>query len=296
MDVLCRNSFRDSAVSLWGGDVSITDVFLRFVLITVLLSVTNAGAAEDGGDAHKGWQVTTGAGLFVAPAFVGAKNYSLYAVPDLRVTYDNTFFVNIKDGIGYALINQDGWRIGPVVTYTFKRSEKNGGSVFRISGDGKSALQGMGDVPGTVSPGGFAEYSLDRYKFRLHVQKGVTGHEGLVAEGKASYNGIVKFDGPPLIYSFGPHVRFGDRNYTNAYWGVSSEQSQRSGLEQYHAESGITTFGASAFALMSLTKAVSLSLIAGLDQLGPPAAHSPLVRVRGAETQVMGGLFIGYKF
>ena len=47
---------------------------------------------------------------------------------------------------------------------------------------------------------------------------------------------------------------------------------------------------------MSLTKAVSLSLIAGLDQLGPPAAHSPLVRVRGTETQVMGGLFIGYKF
>lgn len=258
--------------------------------------MAHAGAAEYGDNAQKEWKVSTGAGLFVAPAFTGARSYSLLAVPDLRIVYKDIFFTNIKDGIGYALVHQDGWHAGPVVSYTFRRSEKAGGSIFQIAGSENNALQGMGDVPGTVSLGGFAEYSLKRYKLRLHVQKGVTGHEGLVAELKASYGGALKFYGPPIIYSFGPHIKFGDSKYTNAYWGVTSEQSVRSGLDQYHADGGITAFGIGGFAMIPLTDAISISLITGFDRLGPPVAHSPLVRFRGSENQAMGGVFISYGF
>jgi len=262
----------------------------------MLLPAAHGRATESGEEAQKGWKVSVGGGLIVAPAFSGARNYSLLAVPDLRVTYRDLFFANVKDGIGYAVVNGDRWRVGPSVTYSFRRSEKEGGSIFQIAGSRNNALQGMGDVPGTVSLGGFAEYSLQPYKLQLHLHKGITGHEGLVGEGRASYAGALKFAGPPLIYSFGPHIKFGDRAYTNAYWGVTPEQSARSGLEQYHAAVGVTAYGMACFAMTPLTKAVSVSIVAGFDRLAPLVAHSPLVRTRGAANQTIVGLFASYGF
>ncbi len=273
-------------------------IFFRASLVLIILVLSEQGYAAEPvqRESQKEWKVSAGAGLIVAPAFTGARNYSLLAVPDLRVTYKDLFFANVRDGIGYVAVNNDRWRLGPVVSYTFKRSEKDGGSIFRIAGGGKSALQGMGDVDGTVSLGGFVEYSLKPYKVQLRLHKGVTGHEGFVAEGRASYGGVLTRNGPPLIYSFGPHIKFGDQKFTNAYWGISPEQSARTGLEQYHAAAGITAYGINAFALMPLTKSVSVSLIAGFDRLPSPVANSPLVKVRGAENQAIGGLFVSYGF
>ena len=272
--------------------------FLLLVLfISVLIPQTQATAVEPEADEmQKEWKISVGAGLIVAPAFTGAKTYNLLAVPDVRVTYTDIFFANIKDGVGYAVIHSGGLRVGPVVTYTFSRSEKDGGSPFRVAGASSAALQGMGDVPGTVSLGGFAEYSLKPYKVTLRLHKGISGHEGVAGEAGVSYGGTLTRNGPPLVYSVGPHVKFGDQHYTNAYWGVTPEQSLRSGLEQYHADGGITAYGVNAFALVPWTKAVSFSVIAGFDRLAPPVANSPLVRVRGSENQALGGLFLSYGF
>ncbi len=277
--------------------MQVSRLLILCLVLVVLLPTTPSHAAESRDEAlQKDWRVSVGAGLIVAPAFTGSRDYSLLAVPDFRVAYKDLFIVNIRDGINYAVINKDGWRIGPVAVYTFPRSEKNGGSVFRIAGGDKNALVGMGDVPGTFSLGAFVEYSLMPYKFRLHLYKGVTGHEGVVAEGKVTYGGRFKLVGTPLTYTFGPHIRFGDQAYTNAYWGINPEQSERSGLQQYHADAGIISYGVSGLAQMSLTKSVYVSMIAGFERLGTPAAHSPLIRIRGSENQAMGGLSVSYGF
>jgi MipA family protein len=279
------------------SEMQIVRFLLLVLFISALIPQSHATAAEPEADKiQKEWQLSAGAGLIVAPAFTGAKTYNLLAVPDIRITYTDIFFANIKDGVGYAVIHSDGWRVGPVVTYTFSRSEKDGGSPFRVAGGNSNALQGMGDVPGTVSLGGFAEYSLKPYKVALRLHKGVTGHEGVVGEAGVSYGGTVTHNSPPLIYSVGPHVKFGDQNYTNAYWGITPEQSLRSGLEGYHAAGGITAYGIKAFAMVPWTKAVSFSVIAGFDRLAPLVANSPLVRVRGSENQALGGLFLSYGF
>ena len=271
-------------------------LILNFALLIMVAPAIGQADEPSEQEQKKDWQLSAGAGLIFAPAFTGARNYNLLAVPDLRVAYKELFFANVRDGAGYAVINRDGWRIGPVVTYTFSRSEKDGGSVFRIAGDGKNALQGMGDVAGTVSVGGFAEYSQKPYKIQLHLHKGVTGHEGVVVEGRASYGGVIKLNGPPLIYSFGPQIKAGDQKYTNAYWGISPEQSLRSGLERYHADGGVVSYGVNAFALMKLTKTVSVSAIAAFERLAPVVVNSPLVRSRGSDNQALLGLFVSYGF
>ncbi|MFZ4858402.1 MAG: MipA/OmpV family protein [Desulfuromonadaceae bacterium] len=277
--------------------MNIARFLLLVLLIFAMIPQNHASAAEsEANEIQKEWKISAGAGLIVAPAFTGAKTYNLLAVPDVRVTYKDLFFANVKDGVGYALIHSGGWRVGPVVTYTFSRSEKDGGSPFRVAGGSSNALQGLGDVPGTVSLGGFVEYSLKPYKVKLNLHKGITGHEGVVGDAGISYGGALTHNGPPLIYSFGPHIKFGDQKYVNAYWGISPEQSLRSGLEPYHADGGITAYGVNFFAMVPWTKAVSISVIAGFDRLAPPVANSPLVRVRGSENQALGGLFLSYGF
>ena len=269
---------------------------LSLVLLLLVKIPPAAGATAAQERASKDWRVSIGSGLLVAPAFTGARDYSLLLVPDLRVTYKDLFFANVRDGIGYALLHEGGWRVGPVVTYTFAREEGEGGSIFRIAGRSSDALQGMGDVDGTASLGGFAEYSLSPYKLRLHLQQGITGHQGVVGEFKISYGGALTYNGPSLIYAFGPHIKFGDQRYLNAYWGITPEQSVRSGLETYSTDAGLISYGLNGFARLPLTGSFSASLLIGFDRLAPPVADSPLIRVRGAENQVMGGLFISYGF
>jgi outer membrane protein len=272
-------------------------IIAAYLFVLCLLPTAHGRSAEsDERDTQKEWKVSAGGGLIFAPAFTGAKEYSLMAVPDIRVTYKNLFFANIRDGIGYAVFSQDGWRIGPLATYTFRRSEKRGGNIFQIAGSRNDSLRGMGDVPGTFSLGGFVEYSRAPYKFQLNMNEGVTGHHGLTAEARASYGGTLTYGGPPLIYSFGPHIKFGDRTYTNAYWGVSSEQSARSGLALYRANAGITAYGINGFAMFPLTKSVSISVIAAFDRLAPPVTSSPLIKSRGSQNQALSGLSVSYMF
>jgi outer membrane protein len=271
--------------------------FCILCLLLTVFPVTDGNAADDSaGAAHKDWRVSAGAGLILAPSFTGARDYSFFAVPDIRVAYKDRFFANVRDGIGYAVVREEGLYIGPVVSYDFSRTEKNGGSVFQLAGGRNNGLQGMGDVPGTVSLGVFAEYNLQPYKFKLQVNKGVTGHEGVLAEAKVLYGGVLTYNGPPLIYAFGPHVKYGNQTYTNAYWGVSPEQSARSGLEQYHANAGIISYGVGGFALLPVTKTISVSLFAGYDRLAPPVSNSPLVKVRGSENQAATGVTVNYGF
>lgn len=270
---------------------------IGILAMALLFSVSHLYTAEAvEGTPQKEWKNSAGVGLILAPAYTGARGYSFLAVPDIRFAYKDLFFANVRDGVGYAAINQDGWRVGPVVTYTFSRREKNGGTVFQLAGSRNNSLQGMGNVPGTFSLGGFAEYSLQNYKLRIQVNEGVTGHEGVSGEAKITYGGTISYNGPPLIYAIGPHVKYGNAVYTNAYWGVTPEQSAHSGLEQYTADGGITAYGFGAFTMLPLTKSVSISFVAGFDRLAPPVTHSPLVRVRGSQNQAMSGLSISYGF
>ena len=272
----------------------------RLLLCTMLIAAMTAMpayAAETGSrESQKEWNISAGAGMILAPSFTGARTYSLLSVPDVRVAYKDLFFVNVRDGVGYALIHSDGWRVGPVATYAFRRSEKDGGSAFQVAGSKHSALQGMGDVPGTLSLGGFAEYSFKPYKVILNLHKGVNGHEGLVTEARIRYGGALTGNGPPLIYSFGPHVTFGDQKYINAYWGITPEQAARTGLNENHSGAGITAYGVGGFAMLSLTKSVAVSVIAAVDRLAPAVADSPLISVCGSANQAMFGLSLGYEF
>jgi len=126
--------------------------------------------------------------------------------------------------------------------------------------------------------------------------EGINGHEGFVGEAEFNYKGqatIGKYRG---FFSIGPRVRFGDSTFTSAYFDVNTAQSLASGLSQYDADGGITSYGLQSSILVPLSQQTSLIGYLRYDRLTGDVADSSLVQERGSENQFTAGVFLGYKF
>ncbi len=274
--------------------VTVTPRIIRTVLSSLLLAAAPSLAlAQAGPDTDRpdregpatDWTFTIGAAGIYTPDFLGSEDYSLVPVPDLKIEYKDAFFASFFDGVGYNVLNSGGWRAGPVVKYAFGREE-----------DDNDALKGLGDIDGTVEIGGFLEYELEPFSAKLELRQGVNGHEGLIGEVGLNYSNAVDLFGPPVFFSFGPRLSFGDESYNSAFFGIDGTQSASSGLARYDAEAGIVSYGIGGFAMMPVTDAISINLFGGYDRLGSQGADSPLVAERGSENQFMVGFGVSYRF
>ncbi|RZV42412.1 MAG: MipA/OmpV family protein [Acidimicrobiales bacterium] len=244
---------------------------------------------------NDGWEVSIGGGAIYTPQYLGDDDYALNLVPSIRVNYEDKFFASVEGGVGYSLINSEIFRAGPLAQIVFGRDE-DGGGPFRISGDDSADLIGLGDVDTGVELGGFAELDLGNVTSSLKVGKAISAHEGFVAELGISYKGTLQFNGPPLIYSIGPRLNFGDADYSNTYFGVTQAQALASGLPEYEAEGGITSYGLSGTAIMPLTDSAAMTFIASYTRLIGDVADAPLVQQRGSEDQAFAGAIFSYAF
>lgn len=240
------------------------------------------------------WKFTLGAGVMYMPAFVGSKDYQLIAMPNIKLEYKDRFFASPLE-TGFNIIDSEEWRAGLIMKFDFGRSEDDD-NPFRIAGKKTSALRGMGDLDATPELGGFVEYKHEPFSYALELRQGVSGHEGLVGEMSVNYTGFTEQFGKPIMYAFGPRATFADSTYNNAYFGINSSQSTNSGLARYTADSGLVSYGISAFAVMHISDSISLGVFGGYDRLGSEAADSPLIKERGEENQFMGGIRLSYEF
>ncbi len=212
-------------------------------------------------------------------------------VPDIKVEYGDRFFASLFEGIGYNLVNSDGWRAGPIMKLGFGRQEDDS-NPFRVAGKKSNALKGLGDVDNTIELGGFVEYSYEPFTASLELRQGVGGHNGLIGEASLNYTGSLG----PIFFGLGPHATFGDKTYNNAFFGINSVQSSRSGLTRYSADLGLVSYGVGIFAATHVSDSVTLGVMGGYDRLGSEAADSPLIKQRGQKDQLSVGLRLSYEF
>ncbi|NNL88592.1 MAG: MipA/OmpV family protein [Marinicaulis sp.] len=245
----------------------------------------------------KGWRLGVGAGSRFAPSYVGDDAYRMSLLPSIQVKYGDRFFASIENGVGYNIVNSDGFRTGPIARIRFGRDE-NGSQPFAIAGDATTDLIGLGDVGATAELGGFFEYKINSLKVGLEARKGANGHKGAVIDASLRYGGRSFVFGPPLIYSFGPRVTVVDNNYHSTYFDVDASQSIASGLPIFDANGGIHSYGFGATFILPITRDDKLSAViaAGYDRLAGDAAISPLVQQRGSRDQISTGLFFSYWF
>lgn len=269
-------------------------------IITILAVLSETASSAEATEYRpkpkdNGWSLYIGGGTFIAPTYSGDDDYAVMAVPYVRVTNGDKFFASIQEGAGYALINQDGFKAGPLATIDFGRDE-NGSSPFRISGNESTDLSGLGNINATIALGGFAEYKLDKVKIKAKVGQSISSHKGLTGQIGVDYNTTVMGFGPPLIIAIGPRLKIADKNYLQAYYGITTLQATSSGLSQNEAKSGIYSYGIGGNLLMPLTQKSALSVFGSFDHLTGSAGQSSLVTERGHRDQFFGGISAAYKF
>jgi len=255
--------------------------------------------AEDGPPPKPDWDFQVGGGTIYTPAFVGSKTYQLLLVPELRIAYKDKFFASEEEGVGYNLLNRDGWRAGPLLRYEFGRNE-NGSNPFRIAGPKSDALQGLGSVSDTIELGGFTEYTWKDWSARIELLQGVNGDKGFLSNLSINYSTDISHhfykEGPPLIVSIGPVATLVDGTYNQAYFSVNSTQSANSGLPEYNAGGGLLSYGIAAIAIIPIAEKITCTIVGGYDRLSGDAADSPLVTQRGSPNQATISIYFTYEF
>lgn len=264
--------------------------------IAVLMAVGVADGALAQDEKREGWSLNIGAGALVAPTYDGDDDYRLSLLPNVQLSYGDSFFASVQEGVGYRWINTDELKAGPIGRIKFSRDE-DGDQTFAVTGEDTDDLRGLGDVDTSIELGGFIDYEIGALTLGFEARQAVSGHDGFVVDVDARWSGRSMAFGPPIFWSVGPRAKFVGESYNEAYFGVTPAQSLASGLPVYDADGGLHSYGLGASAVYPLTRdrAWALVAVAGYDRLAGDAESSPLVRERGSPDQLSVGLFLSHR-
>lgn len=230
------------------------------------------------------WTFDIGPGVVVAPWFEGGAFYRVLPVPNLDLRYRrDTFFLSARDGVGATMLDEAGFKVGPILRYRFPRNEWNG-----------PGLYGTGTVPFTVEGGGFLRYDLPWLAAKIELRRGLGGSNGLVFD--ALIDGKMRL-GDSLFLSGGPRLSVTDATFNQAYFGIDATQSANSGYAQYYPAAGLRSVGVGASVLWRLTDKLSLVAFGSYNYLGDVAGNSPLVQgPAGSRNQFVAGSALSWRF
>jgi len=73
---------------------------------------------------HGKWGLLAGAGAFATPKYSGDDNYRVLALPFLRGSYGDNFYVSVPEGANYDIYKKDGLRIKAKAGIAFPLNSK----------------------------------------------------------------------------------------------------------------------------------------------------------------------------
>ncbi|MEM9101715.1 MAG: MipA/OmpV family protein [Pseudomonadota bacterium] len=240
------------------------------------------------------WGYSLGLGSLYAPSYLGDDEAQISALPNFRISYGDTFFASLGEGIGYKLALSDNWKIGPIIKYDFGRDE-TGSNPLTLDEDNTDLL-GLGDIEGTPEAGLFIENSFFGITTKVEVRQGIGGHESVVGEASISYQGITRLGRQAIMYSLGPEVKYLSQEYAGRYFNVNAEQSIASGLNQYNIDQEALIMGVKANLIFPHSRHLASIIFANTAELDDTLAQSSLVTERGDKSQTTLGYFLNYTF
>lgn len=231
------------------------------------------------------WYVKLGGEAFVAPRYQGDNAYMFSGKPLISIgkSDQGVRFSSRNDNPAVSVYENGGFRTGIV-----------GKLILPRDGDTDDDLKGMDPVRFGGELGGFAElYPTDWMRIRAEVRQGIRSHDGIVADIAADAFADVT---DTVRVSAGPRVSFATEGYMDAFYGVDSKASMKSGLSKYKADGGVQSAGLGAAVNWKATEKIDTSLFAEYTRLMGPAADSSLVKERGNENQFVLGVSATYRF
>lgn len=248
--------------------------------------------------ANDKWDISLGAGIMTAAEYEGSNNYETKAVPSFEITYDDTYYLSMENGLGMNFYQTESLNISGGISMTGGRDEKD-----------SSHLADLGDIDSTAAANLNFEYNLDLITPHLNVVKHLGESKGTeVTIGVSTYIPVGLLTGTLSHYDVemansdlevGPAIfadlstTWADNKYNNTFFGVTDAQAAKS---KYNAEkigSGFKAVNLDLGLNVPLNANWSLDTMISYSKLLGDVADSQLVR---EDDSIMGGMFVKYKF
>ncbi len=227
---------------------------------------------------------SVGLGVGAVPDYLGSQNYKATFIPYFNAALDANRYVRLRGTTLEAnLLGDKTWLFGPVVQFRpdpFNNVKNN--QVDRLNGPGSA-----------LNLGGFVGAQFDAWDLRLQVVGDVKGNQGALGTLGGGYT--LAFD-PTLKLRLGLETSYGSDDYMNAYFGVNSANSRRSGLKTYDAEAGFRDVGLNAKLTYDWTRDWTLTANAAYMRLVGDADSSLTSGDVGSKGQFFSAILAIYHF
>lgn len=227
------------------------------------------------------WEGSIGAGVLYAPDYLGSDDYDTTLWPSLKLSYGDTLSINSFSGIEWHAIRNSGWTISPFVGYTFGRDNKGDISAFE-------------KVDGGATLGVRVGYAQREWHYSVAVSTPITGDvDGAEFEAAAAWRTPLS---ERLFFSLSPSVHYSNEKWTESMFGVSAQDSLRSGIAPYNPDGGYWRLGLGSSLTYALTPEWAATGFVGTSYLTGNASDSPIVDDLGSEWQTITGVSLSYRF
>lgn len=222
-------------------------------------------------------QVILGGGVMVAPEYEGSDKFSIVPVPLLSFSFNESINVDPM-GLEFTVFRRDNLSFKLSGQYERGRSE-----------DDSDYLEGMGDIDGGTKIGGELNYQIGDFEIYGKLEKLFGAGDGAQFTTGAVYT----YDAFPFLLSLDGSATLADDKYMSTFFGVTPEQSLRSGLPVYDAGTGLKRVDAQFLVTYVASEHWVVRGQAGIGYLVGDAADSPIVKDK---VQPGAMLMIAYRF
>lgn len=232
-----------------------------------------------------------GVGVGTTTQYAGGNERTVGVLPGLRYT---TASGHLFEWYGpYAQYNFEtgsGFQWGPAISLRLGRHDVDDPVVSQIH-----------TIPTTVEGGGYVGYEYIHsggIPYRLRGQLIVTTNAGAVYTGaRVSLTGTAWVPLSTRIYvGTGLGATWASGGFNNTYFGVTNEDSARSGLPSYNTSSGVEQITSFLACVYQINASWYAGALVYYQRLTGPAADSPIVAERGTRNQLTFGAGVAYAF
>jgi MipA family protein len=228
--------------------------------------------------------------LGVVPDYTGSDDYVIGVAPSFKWHFDGTerYARLLATEFSANIVNSRTWTFGPLMNYRFGRDDVEDAAVDRLreidSGFELGAFAGWTWIAG-ADP-------RQRFNATLQYLHDVSGdHDGYLITAATRYWHPVS---RPLTLTLGASTTYGSGNYMRTFFGIDADNSARSGLPVFGAESGIRDVRISPGLVYSFSPSWHLGAGFIYSRLIGDAEDSPVVATRGSANQFFAGAGIVY--